>query len=114
MKEGKVWGATERIESNRSFEMHRAEVNAGYECSKHYHAHKWNGFFVESGTLEIHIWKPYNLVDVTILKAGDYTKVAPGQYHKFVCKENCVLFETYWVEFDSDDIIRENVGGKCI
>ena len=46
-----------------------------------------------------------------LLKAGDYTKVAPGEYHKFVCTENAVCFETYWVEFEHDDIVRESVGG---
>jgi mannose-6-phosphate isomerase-like protein (cupin superfamily) len=113
VKEGKIWGNTETIESNHSFELCRAEVKVGYECSKHHHVYKWNGFFVESGVLEIHVWNQYDIVEVTTLKSGEYTKVAPNKNHKFVCKENCVLFETYWVEFKSEDIVRETLGGKC-
>lgn len=112
MRSGKVWGMTEQIEANSSFELHRLEINAGFECSKHKHVHKFNGFYVERGTLEIHVWKnSYDLVDVTVLHAGDYTKVNPGEFHKFVCTEDAICFEFYWVEFNHDDIVRENVGG---
>lgn len=112
MKFGKIWGTTMSIEANSSFELHRLEITAGYECSKHKHNHKYNGFFVEKGVLEIHVWKnDYDLVDVTVLHPGDYTKVAPGEFHKFVCVEDSVCFEYYWVEFNHDDIERESVGG---
>lgn len=108
---GKIWGQTQPIETNNFFEFHRIQTKAGFQCSKHLHKHKWNGFHVESGVLEIHVWKSYNLVDITVLKAGDYTKVAPGEYHKFVCIEDAVCFELYWAQFDHDDIERETVGG---
>lgn len=112
MKAGKIWGHTHQIEANNFFEFHRIETKAGYQCSKHLHEHKWNGFFVESGTLEIHVWKKgYDLVDITVLKAGDYTKVPPGEYHKFVCTEDAIAFELYWAQFDHEDIERETVGG---
>lgn len=111
-KFGKVWGSTELLEANGVLEFHRAEINAGYQCSKHLHKYKWNGFFVESGVLEIHVWKNnYDLVDITVLKAGDYTKVPPGEKHMFVCKEDCVCFELYWAEFAHNDIERDSVGG---
>lgn len=111
MIEGKIWGTTELLEANGVLEFHRIEANAGGVCSKHKHNHKWNGFFVESGRLLIRTWKKdYDLVDETILSAGQYTKVAPGQYHQFEALEDTVAFELYWAEFDHTDIERESTG----
>jgi mannose-6-phosphate isomerase-like protein (cupin superfamily) len=111
MKAGKVWGQTELLEANGVLEFHRIEAVAGGVCSKHKHKFKWNGFFVEQGELIIRVWKNnYDLVDETVLKAGDYTKVAPGEYHQFEAVTDCVAFELYWAEFDHDDISRETVG----
>ena len=111
IKSGKVWGETCAIMQNPLVEFHRITVNAGSRCSTHKHAHKWNGFYVESGILEIHVRKSdYDLTDVTILKAGDFCQVKPGEYHWFVCAESCVAFEIYWPEALSDDIQRLDVG----
>ncbi len=111
MKEGKVWGTTENIYSNSSFEFHRIEFKKDSECSKHKHQYKWNGFYVSQGTLLIRVWKnSYDLVDQTILKAGDFTKVKPGEYHQFKGLDDGVAFELYWAEFNHDDIERESVG----
>ena len=111
MKEGKVWGATENIFSNSSFEFHRISFKKDSECSKHKHQYKWNGFFVEQGTLLIRVWKnSYDLVDQTVLKAGDFTKVKPGEYHQFKGLDDGVAFELYWAEFNHDDIERESIG----
>lgn len=111
MIEGKIWGNTELLEANGVLEFHRICARAGGVCSKHKHNHKWNGFFVESGRLLIRIWKKdYDLVDETVLTAGQYTKVAPGQYHQFEALEDTVAFELYWAEFDHTDIERETTG----
>jgi quercetin dioxygenase-like cupin family protein len=111
MIQGKVWGETSLIEGNSSLEFHRIEIKKGGVCSKHIHQHKWNGFFVESGKLKISVWKSkYNLIDETILTAGQYTKVKPGEYHQFEALEDTVAFELYWAQFDHDDIQRETVG----
>ncbi len=108
---GKVWGATELLEANGVLEFHRIEARKGGVCSKHKHKYKWNGFFVESGELIIRVWKNnYDLVDETIVKAGQFTKVAPGEYHQFEATQDTVAFELYWAEFDHDDIERETVG----
>jgi mannose-6-phosphate isomerase-like protein (cupin superfamily) len=111
MKSGKVWGVTELLEANGVLEFHRITASAGGVCSKHKHKYKWNGFFVESGEMIIRVWKNnYDLVDETLLRAGEYTKVAPGEYHQFEAVTDCVAFELYWAEFDHDDIERETVG----
>ena len=111
MKAGKVWGTTQLLEANGVLEFHRITAQAGGVCSKHRHRHKWNGFFVESGRLLIRVWKnSYDLVDETVLGPGEYTRVAPGEYHQFEALEDTGAFELYWAEFDHEDIERETAG----
>lgn len=113
MISGKVWGSTELLEATSNCELHRIEAKRGGVCSQHLHQHKWNGFYVEKGCLLIRVWKnSYDLVDETVLKAGQYTKVAPGEYHQFEALEDTIAFELYWSEFDHNDIQRKNVGYK--
>ena len=108
---GKVWGTTELVERNGVLEFHRIVTKAGGVCSKHLHEYKWNGFFVESGSLLIRVWqKDYDLCDETVLKAGDYTKVKPGLLHQFECLEDAIAYELYWTEFPEKDICRDTVG----
>ena len=108
---GKVWGTTELVERNGVLEFHRIVTKAGGVCSKHLHEYKWNGFFVESGSLLIRVWqKDYDLCDETVLRAGDYTKVKPGLLHQFECLEDAVAYELYWAEFPETDILRDTVG----
>jgi len=116
MKQGKVWGLTELVHANGVLEFHRIEVTKkGSICSEHKHQHKFNGFFVERGSLLVRVWKnDYDLVDETILDVGDFTIVAPGEFHQFECLEdNTVAFELYWAaELDYSDIQRRTVGKK--
>ena len=114
MISGKVWGTTKQIVTNGVFEFHKIEAKAGTRCSMHMHRYKWNGFFVERGRLLIRVRKnDYNLIDETVLDAGDYTQVKPGEFHCFEALEDTVAFELYWAEFDHNDIVREDVGGVC-
>jgi quercetin dioxygenase-like cupin family protein len=116
MKSGKIWGNTELIEHTPSFEFHRIEFKANCCCSEHYHKTKWNGFFVESGTLIVKTWQEQpreetpHLCDQTVLRAGDYYKVEPGKWHQFVGVNSGVAFELYWSQFDADDIVRRTQG----
>lgn len=110
---GKVWGDTSVIIQNPLVELHKINIKAGYKCSEHKHVHKWNGFYVISGTLEIHVRKNnYELTDVTTLRAGDFTSVSPGEFHWFNCIDDCVALELYYPEPLSEDIVRKSVGGK--
>jgi len=109
---GKVWGDTSVLIQNPLVELHRINTKAGYKCSEHKHAHKWNGFYVISGTLEIHVRKgDYDLTDVTVLRAGDFTTVRPGEYHWFKCVEDCSALELYYPEMLTEDIQRRDHGG---
>ena len=68
-------------------------------------------FFVESGKIKIQEWKnDYNLLDETILSAGEICSVQPKNYHKFIGLEDSIVYEIYYVELNSGDIIREDVG----
>ena len=114
VKAGKVWGQTEAILQNTVVEFHRISVQAGYRCSTHKHSYKWNGFYVETGELEIHVIKnDYELTDVTVLGRGQFTTVRQNEYHYFVCTQDCVAFEIYYPELLSEDIQRQNVGGAA-
>tara|TARA_R110000822_G_scaffold17194_6_gene58057 strand:+ start:2620 stop:3027 length:408 start_codon:yes stop_codon:yes gene_type:complete len=110
---GKVWGTTTQIEANGSLEFHRIEFKANYQCSEHYHATKSNGFFVEQGKMLIKTW-PENtdIVDMTLLGAGDYMEVPAGVWHQFVGVTDGIAFELYWSEFDKDDIVRRSQGSR--
>ena len=113
MKAGKIWGNTELVHANGVLEFHRIQYRAGYKCSEHYHKHKWNGFFVESGKMIVRVWQTADqegLVDETVLSAGDFTQVKPGLVHQFEGVEDGVAFELYWAEFNHNDIERRTVG----
>ena len=114
-KAGKIWGKTELIHANGVLEFHRIEYKKDVACSKHKHSFKWNGFFVESGKMMVRVWqqgKQEGLIDETILKAGDFTRVKPGLFHEFIGLEDGVAFELYWAEFSHEDIERESQGHK--
>lgn len=112
---GKIWGKTECIHANGVFELHRIEFKGGFKCSEHFHAYKWNGFFVESGKMIVRVWQDSDqagLVDETILGPGDFTMVKPGKVHQFEGVEDGVAFEVYWAEFSHSDIVRRTIGTK--
>ena len=113
--QGKVWGSTQQVFGKANVEVHRIEGIAGGYCSIHYHEHKFNLFFVESGVLELQEWtkgvgsdKP---IDVTTLTAGSSHYIEPGIRHRFIVLKDCVVYEIYWTEL-SEDIIRIKDGGK--
>ena len=111
MKSGKIWGSTELIHANGVLEFHRIDFKKGIKCSKHKHKYKWNGFYVVSGKMIVRVWKDdQELVDETLLNAGDWTRIKPGEYHQFEGVEDGIAFELYWANFDHSDIDRESVG----
>lgn len=108
---GKIWGTTKCIFSANNVSINRVVINKNAKCSKHYHLHKHNMFFVESGKLKISVWqKDYDLIDETILSAGESTSVKPGLFHTFEAIEDTIAYEIYHIFLDDNDIIRENCG----
>lgn len=110
--QGKIWGSTRELEANPFMSFHRADVKAGFRCSRHHHVAKVNGFFVENGRLVVRIFRPSGTEDVTELGAGDYMSVPAGIDHQFECLADTVLFEIYWPSVVSEDIVRKNDGGR--
>ena len=109
--QGKVWGQTSPIFNRNNVEIHRLEINKGGTCSKHYHLHKHNMFFVESGKIEVCIWqKDYDLTDKTILTDTQSSIIKPGLFHQFKAIEDSIVYEIYYTCLESEDIIRETVG----
>jgi len=113
MKSGKIWGDTESLLITPMIEVHRININPNMQCSMHKHEYKWNMFYCIKGTLEIHTRKnDYELVDITTIKSGEWTTVAPNEFHKFVSKDNHVqALEIYYLNPIMQDIVRETVGG---
>lgn len=111
MLHGKIWGSTECIFNTNNVSIHRIFVKKGGTCSKHYHLHRYNRFFIEKGSLKILIWqKDYDLIDETILKPGESTEINPGLFHQFIALEDTIAYEIYYVSLDNSDIIREGIG----
>ena len=110
MINGKVWGSTQKIFENQNFEVHRIEIKKGGYCSKHKHDYKHNLFFIESGQLEITVWKD-GLEDTTTIGPLQTSDAKPGQFHQFNAKTNVIAYEVYYSEPISGDIIRETMGG---
>ena len=111
MVSGKTWGITQQIVKKPGlFEWHRIAVNKGHVCSKHKHKTKWNGFFVESGILKVSVWKPTGTLDITLIGAGNYMEVPPGEYHRFEAVEDVVAYEIYWAQLEDHDIERVEEG----
>jgi quercetin dioxygenase-like cupin family protein len=109
-KAGKVWGETRLITRNPALELHEITFRAGAVCSEHLHRGKWNGFMVLSGVMLVRVWQESGLVDETVLRAGDYTEVAPGLVHQFEGVEDGRALEVYWAALEWNDIVRRTVG----
>lgn len=112
MKFAKIWGETEPLLVTPLIEIHRIYVDPFTKCSEHYHARKWNAFYLISGRLNIHVEKKdYDLIDVTKLEPGDLTTVKPGEYHWFESEDDWAeALEIYYLEGLGDDIVRRTVG----
>ena len=63
--------------------------------------------------MKITIWKnDYDLVDETIISDQQMSTVKPQEYHMFEAMEDTIAYEIYWTEISSEDIVRENCGGR--
>lgn len=114
--EGKVWGKTQTVLLTRTAQVSICHIDAGWQCSKHYHAQKYNRFHVISGQLEVISYKDEKdeTGDRIILTDGLSTSIRPGVYHRFRSLTDVVLVECYWIKenaIDTQDIVRVDTGG---
>jgi len=111
IKQSKIWGETAKLFTKNNVEIHRIEINKGGYCSEHLHEYKYNQFFVESGEIEVTIFRDNGIEETTILKDYDQTTVPPKLIHKFKANKDTIAYEIYWVAMEGTDIIRRTVGG---
>jgi quercetin dioxygenase-like cupin family protein len=110
--QGKVWGTTSPLFCRNNVELHRITGVRGGYSSRHHHAGKYNQFFVERGAIVVRVWRDERQ-DETTLRAGMTCTVAPGELHQFeVLDDDTVALEVYWAELNTDDIVRQDAGGK--
>lgn len=105
-KKQKVWGFTEELLTKNAVSVHRIEINDGFSCSKHYHKHKHNLFYVEKGHIKVQEWIEEDVIVDHNLQTSETYCVPPNTYHRFTALENSVVYEIYYVELDNNDIIR--------
>ena len=114
-RQGKVWGWTQYVfEIPGVVSLWNLYIKPMSECSRHRHDHKHNMFVLQRGELEISVVKnSYDLVDVTVLRDGDFMTVPFAEKHSFHNRtsEPVYAMELYWAELSNDDIIRDSVGG---
>lgn len=103
----KSWGTSTLIYHDTNTEVHRACINKGGICSKHYHDFKYNFFFVETGLLIVKIWESNDSYKEVFLHAGDKITVEPKKWHKFLAIEQSNILEIYYTRTILDDIIRQ-------
>lgn len=114
MKQGKIWGETEKVFSNGIISVHFLSIKKGGYCSEHFHRQKTNKFYVIKGDLEISLWQEGKICDKTILRDGQSTIIPFGVWHKFKALTNVECIEVYEVKFNGEDIKRRNQGGLKI
>ena len=113
-KQSKIWGDTTKLFSKNNVEIHRLNTNKGGYCSIHHHDFKYNQFFVESGEIEVTIFRENGIQETTVLKDNELTTVPPKLKHIFKSIKDSVVFEIYWVAMEGEDIVRETVGGNSL
>lgn len=107
-KQGKLWGFTNKILEINNVSIHRLSIDKDQSCSKHYHMHKYNMFYVESGKLEIIVWqKNPDIIEKTILTSNEINLIKPQIYHQFKALENSIVYEIYYAKLEDEDIYRE-------
>lgn len=112
IKQSKIWGETAKIFSLNNVEIHRINIDSGGYCSEHYHEYKYNQFFVESGEIEVTIFRDNGINETTVLRPHEQTTVPPKLLHKFKANKDSVVYEIYWVAMEGEDIVRRTVGGR--
>jgi mannose-6-phosphate isomerase-like protein (cupin superfamily) len=108
-RETKVWGERWLIREDSTHTTNILKLKAGFRCSWHKHATKWNLFVVITGVVKIK-----TADGETTLGPGEEFSVAPGLKHEFIVIEDGVMVEEMYVEYDDADIIRDDAGGKYV
>ena len=104
----KTWGEKANIFQNDLCEVSVLELVPNQRCSWHTHQTKWNLFYVVEGQLFIKTdW------GVAQVDKGQVFTTRPGEIHEFqTADQPCKVIEVMYVQYDSEDINREILGGE--
>lgn len=105
-REKKVWGERWMIREDSTHTTNILKLNSGFRCSWHKHRAKWNLFAVVSGSVGIR-----TIDGETVLGPGESFTVGPGEMHEFRVYQSGIMVEEMYVQYDDEDIDRDNVGG---
>lgn len=111
MKQGKIWGETEKIFNNGIISVHHLKIKKGGFSSAHSHKFKSNIFFIISGNLKLTIWHDSGTQDSTVIWPGESSEILPGICHKFEALTDVECLEIYETKLRGEDIERKTEGG---
>lgn len=118
-REIKCWGSVIHVFASDHAAISCLWVEAGHQCSRHYHVDRANQFTVMSGCIEVEEWDIMGDMITTVLSAGGTHAVPSGRIHRFRVLESGQVVEVYWCDFVNgnekkvrlDDIVRLDEGG---
>ncbi len=100
----KPWGHEEWLALNDKYCYKRIYINAGTRTSFQYHNFKQETNYIISGTAEVWLENDNNVVEKSIMNAGDYFDVAPPKKHRVIAITDVILQEVSTPHVD--DVIR--------
>lgn len=117
--EEKCWGRVLHCFANDHAAVSYLEVEAGNQCSRHYHEQRANTFIVVSGELLLEYWLEespgYTVSYEAFLAPSDSYTVPSGVLHRFQVVKSGQVIEVYHPDKGGkvllDDIVRLDVGG---
>lgn len=103
----KSWGEKWNLFQNDLCEVSILYLMPNQRCSWHKHIAKKNQFFVIDGTLFVK-----TATGVAEVGRNQIFTTNPGEYHEFQTHDDpAVIQEIMYVQYDPEDIQREQVGG---
>lgn len=107
----KCWGTTELLVALPMIQVHRISFVKGGTCSLHYHAARYNAFYVLEGNLEVQRSLLDSSLEVDFLGPGQLLVVPPGVTHRFRGRTDGRALELYFPgEVSDHDIVRLSQG----
>jgi len=103
----KTWGERYKLFQNSTCEVNILYLRPQQRCSWHKHRTKYNQFFVIEGEIAIKTeW------GVAIVAKEQIFTTKPGEWHEFQTRTKpAVVQEVMFVEYDAEDIERDELGG---
>ena len=89
--------------------LHRITFEAGGVCSEHLHEHRWNLFYVISGSMLIRTWDAEFGIFEWVLRAHDCFVVPCGVKHQFEGLHSGVALEVYWHDSNGDEVNAHDI-----